>query len=166
MTDSVCRYSRFRDQVRRTCPPPRVIQTAVLNHQQVYLFRCHGPKLHILLNQKEFSHPRYQRLSNYLSSVVHDYPHHLFQTKHRSSKAKIDFDFNQTKIEVKKNHATRLANACENHEEKLIVCTMLDTGLRVSDSCTWWPIRPGVFTKNREGPNNWCVSKAVIFSSR
>ena len=62
--------------------------------------------------------------------------------------------------------ATRLANACETHEEKFIVWTMLDTGLRVSNSCTRWPIRPGVFKKNRGGSNNWCVSKAVIFFSR
>jgi len=58
------------------------------------------------------------------------------------------------------------ANACENHEEKMIVWTMLEMGLRVFDSGTWWPIRPGIFTKNRGGSNNWCVSKAVIFSSR
>ena len=105
----LCRYSRFRSRVRQTCPPPQVIQTAVLNHQQVYLFRCHEPKLHILLSQKDFRHPRYQGLADYLRSVAHDYPHNLFQTKHRSPKAKINFDLNQTKIEVKKNHATRLA---------------------------------------------------------
>ena len=105
----LCRYSRFREKVRQTCPPPQVIQTAVLNHQQVYLFRCHAPKLQLLLSQKGFRHPRYQRLADYLRSVARDYPHYLFQTKHRSSKVKIDFDFKQTNIEVKKNHATRLA---------------------------------------------------------
>ena len=29
--------------------------------------------------------------------------------------------------------ANRLANACNTHEEKLIVWTLLDTGLRVAD---------------------------------
>src|SRR5215831_17775751 len=31
------------------------------------------------------------------------------------------------------DEANRLANACETHEEKLIVWTLLDTGLRVSE---------------------------------
>ena len=32
--------------------------------------------------------------------------------------------------------ATRLANACETHQQKLIVWTLLDTGLRVSELAT------------------------------
>jgi integrase/recombinase XerD len=31
------------------------------------------------------------------------------------------------------DEANRLSNACENHEEKLVVWTLLDTGLRVSE---------------------------------
>jgi integrase/recombinase XerD len=31
------------------------------------------------------------------------------------------------------NEATRLANACQTHEEKLVIWTLLDTGLRVSE---------------------------------
>jgi len=31
------------------------------------------------------------------------------------------------------DEATRLANACETHEQKLVVWTLLDTGLRVSE---------------------------------
>ena len=31
------------------------------------------------------------------------------------------------------DEATRLANACNSHEEKLVVWTLLDTGLRVSE---------------------------------
>jgi integrase/recombinase XerD len=31
------------------------------------------------------------------------------------------------------DEATRLANACQTHEEKLVVWTLLDTGLRVSE---------------------------------
>ncbi len=31
------------------------------------------------------------------------------------------------------DEATRLANACNPHEEKLVVWTLLDTGLRVSE---------------------------------
>ena len=31
------------------------------------------------------------------------------------------------------DEATRLANACQSHEEKLVVWTLLDTGLRVSE---------------------------------
>ncbi len=29
--------------------------------------------------------------------------------------------------------ANRLANVCETHEEKLVICTLLDTGLRVAE---------------------------------
>jgi integrase/recombinase XerD len=31
------------------------------------------------------------------------------------------------------DEANRLANACQTHEEKLIIWTLLDTGLRVSE---------------------------------
>jgi integrase/recombinase XerD len=31
------------------------------------------------------------------------------------------------------DEATRLANACQSHTEKLVVWTLLDTGLRVSE---------------------------------
>jgi integrase/recombinase XerD len=31
------------------------------------------------------------------------------------------------------DEATRLANACQTHQERLIVWTLLDTGLRVSE---------------------------------
>jgi integrase/recombinase XerD len=31
------------------------------------------------------------------------------------------------------DEANRLANACQTHEEKLIVWTLLDTGLRVAE---------------------------------
>jgi integrase/recombinase XerD len=34
------------------------------------------------------------------------------------------------------DEATRLANACVNHVEKVIVWTLLDTGLRVSELAT------------------------------
>lgn len=34
------------------------------------------------------------------------------------------------------DEATRLANACETHEQKLVVWTLLDTGLRVSELAT------------------------------
>lgn len=33
------------------------------------------------------------------------------------------------------DEATRLANACRTHEEKLVAWTLLDTGLRVSELC-------------------------------
>jgi integrase/recombinase XerD len=31
------------------------------------------------------------------------------------------------------DEATRLANACQSHQEKLVIWTLLDTGLRVSE---------------------------------
>ena len=34
------------------------------------------------------------------------------------------------------DEATRLANACQSHPEKLVIWTLLDTGLRVSELAT------------------------------
>jgi transposase-like protein len=105
----LCRYSRLRDQAKKHFSPPQIIQTAILNHQQVYCFRIHQAKLNYLLSQREFSHPRYHGLIDYFDSITNDYPHSLFQTDKRSSQTKINFDFNQVQIPRKENHATRLA---------------------------------------------------------
>jgi hypothetical protein len=107
--EPLCRYSRFRDRARKEYKPSQLIQTSILNHQQVYCFRCHQAKLKYLLNQPEFRHPRYQGLMDYFDSIINDYPHSLFQTDKRSSQTKINFDFNQVQIPRKENHATRLA---------------------------------------------------------
>ena len=52
------------------------------------------------------------------------------------------------------DEANRLANACQTHEEKLVVWTLLDTGLRVSelanlrkDSLDWQNHRLMVYSK-------------------
>src|SRR5215510_12696901 len=37
---------------------------------------------------------------------------------------------------LRAEEADRLANACQNTEEKLLVWTLLDTGLRVSELCS------------------------------
>jgi integrase/recombinase XerD len=34
------------------------------------------------------------------------------------------------------DEATRLANACQSHQEKLVIWTLLDIGLRVSELAT------------------------------
>jgi integrase/recombinase XerD len=44
------------------------------------------------------------------------------------------------------DEANRLANACQIHEEKLVIWTLLDTGLRVAELANLtktrlWPIR-------------------------
>jgi hypothetical protein len=107
--EPLCRYSRLRDQLKRERVPTQLIQTAILNHQQIYYFRCHRAKLDHLMSQGKFKQSRYRGLSNYFDSVINDYPHHLFQTESRSSRTKTDFDFSEVQIETKQNHATRLA---------------------------------------------------------
>ena len=37
---------------------------------------------------------------------------------------------------LRAEEADRLANACRSHEEKLVVWTLLDSGLRVSELCS------------------------------
>lgn len=105
----LCRYDRLREQARKLYPPTQIIQSAVLNHKQVYNFRLHQAKLKILCRHRPFTAAHYQKLKNYFDFVIHEYPHHYFQTDQRSSQAKINFDFNQTHIQTKENHATRLA---------------------------------------------------------
>ena len=55
--------------------------------------------------------------------------------------------------------ANRLVNACETHDEKLVVWTLLDTGLRVSELATlsrkafdWQSNPPRIVVHGKGGP--------------
>jgi integrase/recombinase XerD len=70
------------------------------------------------------------------------------------------------------DEATRLANACQSHQEKLVIWTLLDTGLRVSelaklnkDNIDWQGHRLMVYGKG--GPYGSQTKRRVIpLSSR
>lgn len=70
------------------------------------------------------------------------------------------------------DEATRLANACQTHEEKLTIWTLLDTGLRVSelsnltrDQIDWQGQR--IMVKGKGGPYGSRTKRRVIpLSSR
>ena len=71
-----------------------------------------------------------------------------------------------------RDEANRLANACQTHEEKLVLWTLLDTGLRVSefanlkkDNIDWQAHRLMVYGKG--GPYGSATKRRVIpLSSR
>ena len=71
-----------------------------------------------------------------------------------------------------RDEANRLANACQTHEEKLVLWTLLDTGLRVSEFATlkkdnidWQAHRLMVYGKG--GPYGSATKRRVIpLSSR
>jgi len=65
------------------------------------------------------------------------------------------------------DEANRLANACQTHEEKLVIWTLLDTGLRVAelanltkDNLDWQNHRLMVYGKG--GPNGKQFKRRVI----
>ncbi len=65
------------------------------------------------------------------------------------------------------DEANRLASACEKHEEKLVVWTLLDTGLRVSelaaltkDNIEWQSYRLAVYGKG--GPYGRRTKRRII----
>ena len=65
------------------------------------------------------------------------------------------------------DEANRLANACKEHEEKLVVWTLLDTGLRVSelasltrDNMEWQTHRITVYGKG--GPYGSKTKRRII----
>lgn len=107
--DPLCRYSRLRPGLYKRYGPFQIIQSAVLNHKQIYHYRYHQGKLDCLLGRKEFARPRFRGVKDYLENISSDCPHHYFRTDNRSSQAKADFDFSEVYIPGKENHATRLA---------------------------------------------------------
>jgi hypothetical protein len=98
-------YARMRAAAKKLFPPAKLIRSLALNHQQVYRCQVHEAKLELLLpsaSGRDFS-----RFKNYLGTVWHGFPHHLFQaTEHRSSKFPLDL---RPPITRKENHATRMA---------------------------------------------------------
>ena len=58
----LCRYARLRDKARKLYPPTQIIQSAVLNHKQVYNFRFHQAKLKLLCQQPPFTDAYYKKL--------------------------------------------------------------------------------------------------------
>ena len=107
--EPLCRYSRLRPKIYQHCNPQELIQTTVLNHQQVYHFRYHPEKFKMLVVKEPFKLLRYEGLLHYFESVSEDYPHHYFRTNRRSSQTKAVFDFGQMQVLRKENHATQLA---------------------------------------------------------
>jgi integrase len=48
-----------------------------------------------------------------------------------------DMRYQYKREPLTQDEANRLANACQTHEEKLVVWTLLDTGLRVAELSTF-----------------------------
>ena len=55
---------------------------------------------------RPFSTAHYQKIKGCFDAVINKYSHHYFQTKQRSSIAKINFDFNQAYTQSIENHAS------------------------------------------------------------
>ena len=115
-------YKRFREKVIKEHPPHQLIQSAILNHQQVYHFRFHQAKLQELFKYRPFIPKDRRKLSGYLDAIINDYPHNYFTTEKRSSGAKLQLNFNQVRVESRDSHATRLA--------QLVLQAVIDNRMR------------------------------------
>ena len=97
---AVTTYSRLRTAARKLFDPKTVIKTVLLQHQQVYRFQVHQPKLALLANDLP-------GLTQCLSTIATNFPHGLFkETRQRSSTLPAEL---QPPFQWKENHATRTA---------------------------------------------------------
>jgi len=94
-------YKRLRAAGRKLFPPVRTIRTLLLQHQQVYRFQIHQPKVNLLLKDS------FPGLRQYLTNIATKFPHALFQeARQRSSSFSANL---HPPITRKENHATRAA---------------------------------------------------------
>jgi ribosomal protein L37AE/L43A len=97
-------YARLRNEGKELHSPQTIVRSLTFHHQQVYRFQIHQAKLELLLGPPPLQ--QFSSLKDYLTGVGNNYPHHLFQTEHRSSKFPTEL---HPPVSRKENQATRLA---------------------------------------------------------
>ncbi|MEK7188904.1 MAG: PD-(D/E)XK nuclease family protein, partial [Patescibacteria group bacterium] len=90
-------------------PPEKVIESATLAHRQLYRFRHHKAKSHLII-EEDYKNRKFAPLREYLSLVPAETPHQYFQEGMRASEAPIGFSKSDMIVRAKKNYATKLAS--------------------------------------------------------
>jgi hypothetical protein len=119
----LCRYERLRPYAVKYCNPKDTVEVVTMAHRQLYRFRYHRAKTHLML--EEFRNRNLKPLKEYLDSVSTETPHQYFQEGGRMSEIKTKFDKADMIVKSKENFANHLAsfvlkavvNNRERHEE-------------------------------------------------
>jgi len=89
----------------------QLIRTTRLHHKPVYTYRIHQGKLDHITNGRE--HQSFHPIADYLTDMVENCPHHLFQDTgdggKRASQGKAVFNLDSVEIKAKRNHACSIA---------------------------------------------------------
>ncbi len=106
--EKLCTYSRLRPYAIKLCKPRETVETVTMAHRQLYRFRYHRPKLHLLITE-HFKHRQFRALKDYLDAVSAETPHQYFQDGLRMSEVRSKFDKAQMIVRAKTNYANELA---------------------------------------------------------
>jgi hypothetical protein len=120
---SLCRYERLRPYAVKYCNPKDTVEVVTMAHRQLYRFRYHRAKTHLML--EEFRNRSLKPLKEYLDNISTETPYQYFQEGGRMSEIKSKFDKADMIVKSKENFANYLAsfvlkavvNNRERHEE-------------------------------------------------
>ena len=119
--EKLCTYSRLRPYATKLCKPKDTIETVTMAHRQLYRFRYHRPKLHLLITE-HYKHRQFGALEAYLNAVSAETPHQYFQDGIRMSEVKSKFDKAEMIVRSKHNYANELAKfvlqAVKNNKDR------------------------------------------------
>ena len=110
------KYARMREFATKLMPPKETVVTATLAHQQLYRYRFHRAKCHLMI-QEEYIHRRFKPLQEFLELVPAECPHQYFSPPEadkldflRASEAPLTFSKKHMIVRSKQNYATKLCS--------------------------------------------------------
>lgn len=101
-------FLRMRDFATTKFRPKEMVITATLAHRQLYRYRFHRAKCHIMM-QENFHHRTFTPLVEFLEMVPGECPHQYFQEGSRASETPLTFSKTAMIVRGKTNYATKLA---------------------------------------------------------
>ena len=104
---NLCRYERLRPFSVKLCKPKDTVEVVTMAHRQLYRFRYHRPKTHLML--QEFGNRNLSPLKEYLDNISSETPHQYFSEGERMSEIKSKLDKTDMIVRGKFNYANRLA---------------------------------------------------------
>jgi len=106
---SLCAYARMRPFGIKLLPPEKAIESATLAHRQLYRFRHHKVKSHLII-EEDYKNHKFAALREFLEQVPGETPHQYFQEGMRASEAPLGFSKTEMIVRAKKNYATKIAS--------------------------------------------------------
>ncbi|MFH1955837.1 MAG: PD-(D/E)XK nuclease family protein [Patescibacteria group bacterium] len=105
------KYARMREFAKKLMLPKDTVVTATLAHQQLYRYRFHRAKCHLMI-QEEYIHRRFKPLQEFLEFVPTECPHQYFANKEflRASESPLTFSKKHMIVRSKQNYATKMCS--------------------------------------------------------